>query len=175
MRKKIVGLAAFAATVAVLLGALKMIHRVPQVAQQDLMRRYRTVEEVKAALQIPRVYAPSYFPQNLGWPPSTILAQGRPFPAVVMEFEKTAGKDTVLVISQAASAEFRAAERIRMTEVVERIRYPLKGRDAVLDVGKCARDEPCAGISWAEGELRIVVLSKSTPFELIRIAESMIP
>lgn len=174
MRRKIVGLAAFAATVAVLVAGLKLLHRVPQVAQRDLMRKYSTVEEVKGVLQIRDIYAPSYYPQNLGWPPSTILAQGRPFPAVVMEFEKTGGKDTVLVISQAASAEFRAAGRIRFLEVVETLRYSLKGRDALLEVGRCARGEQCAGISWTEGEFRIAVQAKSSPFELIRIAESMV-
>ena len=174
MRGKILGLLAFLAGVGILVLGLRFFNWLPLMVQVDSMREYQDVEEVKRALPIQTIYVPSYFPQNLSWPPSRILAQGRPFPAVVMEFGKTTGKEIMLLISQSTSEVFLPEEKIKIIEVIESVSYPVKGRNALLRVGVCQRNEPCSGISWKEGEYKIHVLAKSTPFELIRIAESML-
>lgn len=174
MRGKILGFFAFSAGVGILVLGLKFFNWLPLMVQTGSMREYKDVEEVKGALQITTIFIPSYFPQHLGWPPSKILAQGKPFPAVIMEFDKMAGKDTMLLISQSTSEDFLPEEKIKIIKVKESVFYPVKGRDALLRVGVCQRDEPCSGISWKEGEYRIHVLAKSTPFELIKIAESML-
>jgi hypothetical protein len=91
-----------------------------------------------------------------------------------MEFEKMTSKDTMLLISQSTSEVFLPEEKIRLLKVEENVTYSLKGREALLRVGVCQRNEPCSGISWKEGEYKIRVFAISTPFELIRIAESML-
>lgn len=174
MKRKIFRLLAFAGMVALLAAGLKFMNWLPQVAQKEIMRKYGNVEEVKAALAIRDIYIPVYFPQNLTWPPSLVLAQGKPFPAVVMEFETAAGKEPALIISQSTSDGFLPDEKIRIVQVKERLFYQLKGRNALLDVGVCGRNEPCSAISWREGEFRLRVLAKTGPIDLIRIAESMI-
>ncbi len=174
MKKPLIRLLAFSGTVVLLVLVLKGLNRLPLVVQDDFMRRYPDLDEVRGTLAIPAILVPSFFPQNLSWPPSTILAQGKPYPAVIMEFEKAGGKETVLLISQSSSAEFFPDEKIRIVDVKERVAYPLKGRNAVLTVGLCRNAEPCCGISWKEKDFHVHVLSRSTPFELIRIAESML-
>lgn len=164
----------FAAAVAIFVGGLKLAGWVPLAAQKDLLREYKSVEDVKAELSIRQIYVPSYFPQNLSWPPSAVLAQAKPFPAVIMEFGQTEGTSAGLVISQALSDTFRADGKIRIVELKERVRYPLKGRDSVLEVGTCSRGEPCSRVSWKEGNTHIVVAARSTPLELIQVAESML-
>jgi hypothetical protein len=164
----------FAAGVVLLLGGLKLAGWLPLMAQKDLLRKYKTVEDVKSELGIREIYVPSYFPQNLSWPPSTVLAQGKPFPALVMEFGQIEGTSAGLVISQSLSDTFRTDGKIRIVQLKEKVRYPLKGRDSLLEVGTSAGGEPCARVSWREGNYHITVTARSTPFELIKVAESML-
>lgn len=174
MKKTLLRIITFSAAVGLLAGGLKLINWIPLAAQGDLLRRYPDIQEVKTGLGIRDIVIPSYFPQSLNWPPSAILAQGKPYPAVVMEFEQIGTRDTVLVISQAFSDDFRADDKIRISSLKERVNYPLKGRESVLEVGFCSRGESCSRISWREGNLRIVVMAKSPPFEMLKVAESML-
>lgn len=164
----------FAAGVALLLGGLKLAGWLPLLAQKDLLRNYSTVEEVKAELGLREIFVPSYFPQNLSWPPSAVLAQGKPFPALIMEFGQVEGPSAGLVISQSLSDSFRSDGKIRFENLKEKVRYPLKGRDSTLEVGTGAGGGPCARLSWKEGIYHMTVTARSTPFELIKVAESML-
>lgn len=178
MRSKASGFLAFAAGLAVLVVALKALNWLPLAAQKDLLRRYGDIEEMRAELGIRRVLVPSYFPEELRWPPTVILAQGKPFPAVIMEFERSgegkAGGGVALVIAQAASDDFSPGGTLEITRIREKAAYPLGGRDAVLEVGSDAQGEPCSRISWREKEFRVTVVARSTPFELIKVARSML-
>ncbi|MBI5574965.1 MAG: hypothetical protein HY896_01230 [Deltaproteobacteria bacterium] len=174
MQKKIWGLIAFAAAVILLAAGLKFVNWMPSVAQPDLLKKYKDLEEMKMSLNIRDVIIPSYFPEKLNWPPSSILAQGKPYPAVVMEFEQIGTKETVLVISQSLSDRFRADEKIRIAQLKEKVPYTIKGRKSVLEIGFCAKGEACSHISWKEGKYYVDVMSKSTPIELLKVAESML-
>jgi len=165
---------AFAGGIALLVAALKLLNWLPLAAQKDLLKEYRDLEDAREAAGIETVFVPSYFPQNLSWPPSMIWAQGTPFPALLLEFGKPVGKETVLLISQAESESFFPGERIRFLEVKQSVPYSLKGREARLQVGVCPGGETCAGIAWKEGKYHIVVRAKTSPIELIRITESML-
>lgn len=164
----------FAAGVLLLLGGLKLAGWMPLLAQQDLLRKYKTVEDVKAELGIREIFVPSYFPQNLSWPPSAVLAQGKPFPAIIMEFGQADGASAGLVISQSLSDTFRSEGKIRFEHMKEKVRYPLKGRDSTLEVGTGPGGGPYARIAWKEGIYHMTVTARSTPFELIKVAESML-
>lgn len=172
--KRFVGFLVFAAVVALLVAGLKLFNWLPTAVQKDSMRRYGSIEEVKTALGIRDLYVPSYFPESLTWPPSEIMAQGRPFAAVVMEFNRLEEGDIGLIISQAASSSFDATRKIKVSEVMETVAYDLKGRKAVLEVGTCEAGGTCSRISWDEGPYTIRVAMKSPPFELIKMAQSML-
>jgi len=177
MRSKAFGFLAFAAGVAILVIALMALNWFPLIAQKDLMRRYGDFEEMRTALGIRQVFVPSYFPEDFRWPPTGILAQGKPYPAVIMEFERSGeGKtrEIGMMIYQAAEDGFSPGGTLALSRIRERATYPLRGRSAILEVGSGVKGEPCSRISWREKDVRITVLARLTPFELMKVAESML-
>jgi hypothetical protein len=164
----------FALMIGLLILALKVMNWLPLAFKQDAVRRYATLEEVRSVLNMKDIYVPSYFPQQISWPPAVILAQSKPFSALTMEFTRADKRNTVLTVSQSESTALSVENPIEITTVREKVTYTIKGRDAVLTVGVCGNDEPCSGITWIEGKYTMTVLMKSTPFELTRIVESML-
>lgn len=164
----------FAIGVLILVGATMAVNRLPGLIQGDLLREYDSFDALSGGLPSLPVYVPSYYPQDLRWPPSRILAQGQPFPAVLMEFAGLQSRRTVLVISQSARGKFPPGGEVRVVKVRETTSYRLKGRDARLEVGVCGDGATCSRIAWTEGAYRIDVAGRSAPLELIRVAESMI-
>src|SRR5512139_4124018 len=168
MRNKALGFLAFAAGLAVLVIALKTLNWLPLVAQKDLLRRYGDFEEMRSELCIRQVLVPSYFPEDFRWPPTGTIAQGKPYPAVILEFGRSGegkNREIGLVIIQVTADDFSPGGTLEISRILEKVSYPLKGRNAVLEVGTGAGGEPCTRISWREKEFRITVLARSTPFE----------
>jgi len=174
MSQRIRGFFYFSIAIVILVATLKVMNYLPMVIQPDSIRRYGSIEEVKSRLNIKDVYVPSYFPQGLIWPPSEILAQNKPFTAVTMEFKNAEKKGIALIISQSASANFKPDEKIRIQRLKEKVGYPLRGRDMVLEAGVCENEQPCSRIIWREGRYTITVSAKAEPPELMKIVESMI-
>jgi hypothetical protein len=174
MNKALSRFLSFALMIGLIILALKVINWLPLALKQDAIRRYKTIEEVRSALTMKDIYVPAYFPQQISWPPSAILAQSKPFSAIVMEFTRADKRNTALVISQSEGKALNVENPIEIRVVTEKVRYTIKGRDAVLTVGSCVNDEPCSGITWIEGKYTMTVLMKSTPFELTKIVESML-
>ncbi len=137
------------------------------------MSRYNSVEEVTAKLNLRDLRVPSYFPQSISWPPTEILAQAKPYHAVIMIFNAAGTRDVALVISQAGSDAFTPPSLIPIAQTTRTVAYAIKGRAALLEVGVCRDKTPCSRISWTEGGSRIVLAMKAPPFELVNIAESM--
>jgi hypothetical protein len=164
----------FALAIAVLVAFLAAVNWVPMAFQKDSFRRYRSIDEVRASLNIRDIYVPSYFPEHIVWPPSEILAQGAPFPAVVLEFKDAKSGKIVLVLSQSQGGPFPAGPAISLTAIKETVPFVMKGRKAVLVVGECAKNEPCSRITWNEGPYTVSALMKAAPFELTRITDSML-
>lgn len=174
MHKKVLGLFYFAVAVAILVAGLKVTNWLPTVLQEGAMKRYGSVEEVSSKLKIKEVYVPSYFPQSISWPPSSILAQSRPFPAVLMEFTHGKTGEVDLIISQVADRGFVPVRKMALVQIREKTTYPLKGRTSLLEVGLCRNDVPCSRISWHESGYTVTVAMKAAPFELLKIADSML-
>ncbi len=151
------------------------VNRLPSLMQKGFARQYNSVEEVKQSLGFDNILVPRYFPEGLSWPPSFIFAQKKPYRALVLEFKETRSTDTMLIVIQSSlSGSESQLQRIRLSEVKEDIPYRLKGKIARLQVGTCDNVKPCSRISWSDRDLYCTVLFMSSPFELIRIAESMI-
>ncbi len=175
MKKKLLGFFYFALTLAILVGILKATNWLPSALQEGLMKKYSSIDEMRTKLHVKDVFVPSYFPESYRWPPTTILAQSSPFVAIVMEFRNVQTGDIALVISQTAGKIFTPDKKISIVQVKEKVDYPLKGRAALLEVGKCIDDVPCCRISWNEEGYRVTVEMKSAPFDLLKIAGSMLP
>ncbi len=165
---------AFLAGVVLLVAAIKAVNWLPAAIQSDVLREYGSMEEVRASVALGDVYVPSYYPQELGWPPAAILAQGRPFPALVLEFARSEGRDTALVVVQTASGWSLPEGRIRMATTQESVRYSLQGRQALLTVGTSPAGDRVSRIVWTEGKYRIDIAAKAPPVELVKVAESML-
>lgn len=151
------------------------INRLPSMVQKDFARQYNSVEEVKRSLGFDSILVPRYFPEGISWPPSFIFAQKKPYPAVVLEFNGTKTGDTALIVIQSSlHGSESQLQRIRLSELKEDIPYRLKGRTARLQVGTCDNGKLCSRIAWQNHDFWCSVLFMSSPFELIRIAESMI-
>lgn len=174
MRKRVTGLTFFIIAVVALLVSLKMLDWIPGVLQKGLLGTFGTVEEVRSTLHIRDVYLPSYYPQDLRWPPTRILAQSRPFIAVLTEFTRLQDDRPVLVISQTAVPNPAPRIKLEMVRVNERVHAPFKGRNAMLEAGFCQNSEPCSRISWNEAVYHIDVMMLAPPSEIIKIAESMV-
>jgi hypothetical protein len=174
MSRRIRSLFYFVITVVIVVMTLKLINYLPTVIQTGTIRRYHSIEEVKSSLNIKDVYVPTYFPQGLEWPPSELLAQNKPFTAVIMEFKSAEKKEITMIISQSASANFKPDEKIRMQRMKERVSYPFKGRNMTLEAWICEDEVPCSRITWVEGIYSITVTAKSEPPSLMKIVESMI-
>jgi len=153
---------------------LMVTNWLPTVLQEGAMKKYGSVEEVQSKLKIKDIYLPSYVPQSIAWPPSRILAQSRPFLAVLMEFAHRKTGDVDLVISQVSDRGSIPDRKLSLVLIKEKTTYPLKGRSALLEVGFCMNDVPCSRISWHEGNYTISVAMKAPPFELLKIADSML-
>jgi len=175
VKKTLGGLLVFVIMIAVLLGLLQVLNWIPAAVQEGAFRKYASIEEVRAHLKINPVYTPIYYPPSVQWPPALIAAQARPYPAVLTEFMKSDDRnETILIITQTARSHPPLALRLSLTEVRETVQYPFKGRVAVLEVGVCRKEEQCSRMVWDEGEFQLSLVMRSSPVELVRIAESII-
>ncbi len=175
MRESLRGLLSFAAIVLVLLAALKLLNWAPTALDPGGMREYPSLSAATAALQVEDLLVPSYFPEQVRWPPRSILAQSKPYPVLAVAYAGTRRDGVVLHTTQAASAEFALESSIALTTVREIVPYDLNGRQATLAVGLCSDGEPCSRLTWQQGRYWMKIEMVSSPFELIRIAESMRP
>jgi len=164
----------FVATMVVVAGLLKVLNWAPGTLEPGLMARYPSIDAAVSTLGIRKIYVPAYFPETLRWPPAVVLAQSKPYQAVVMEFSRAGDGQTVLVISQAASTLFEPDSAIRFRTISEEVPLDLLGRKAGLEAGVCEDRSACSRVQWDEGKVRIVLTMKASSVELIRIAESML-
>ncbi len=172
-RKEFLSLLLLAVTVTVVVVVLKMLNWLPTVVQEGAMKRYGSIEEIRSRLKIEEIYVPSYFPYNFTWPPVEMLAQSKPFHAIIMSFTRKEKGDVGLVITQAASKEFIYDKKIKMAQINEKMTYSIKGRKAHIEVGRCSGNESCSQLMLDEGGYRIRIIMKSRPFDMIKVAESM--
>jgi len=174
VKKQALQALSFLVTLAVVIGVLKLVNWAPRALEPGLMAEYPSIDAVEATLAVRKVYVPAYFPETINWPPATILAQSKPYLAVVMKFARAGDGATVLVISQAASQNFQPDVPIRFHAITETVPLVLKGRSARLEAGTCEDRTACSRIEWDEGDVHIMLTMKSPSVELIRIAASML-
>ena len=172
--RQVLHVLSFAVTLAVVVGLLKVLNWAPGALEPGLLARYPSIDVAVSRLGIRQVYVPAYFPESLSWPPAEILAQSKPYQAVVMEFVRAGDGQTALVISQAANRLFQPDVAIPFRTVSETVPLDLKGRKARLEASVCSDRSACSRIQWDEGEIHIVLTMKAPAVELIRIAESML-
>lgn len=174
MKRTIGGAAIFGVMIAFLLGMLQLVSWIPSAVEAGAFRAFRSIDEVRAHLPIDPIYQPVYYPRSVQWPPSLVAAQTHPYPAVVMEFQASETRETVLTITQTALSHPPLVEKIRMSTVRASASFPLKGRPAVLESGQCRGNAQCSRLTWDDGVYRLSLVMMDAPVELVRMAESMV-
>lgn len=164
----------FFVTVAVVVLILKLLNWLPSLLQDEGMKKYGSVEEVAAALKIPRVYIPAYFPEYINWPPAEIFAQKRPFQVVMMHFTHRDSRSFALSFFQVDSrAAFEPAYKSDVLYVRNESQVRIKNRTGELVIAVCSGQQRCNRLSWEEGIYRITLIADDTPEQLIKMAESI--
>lgn len=155
---------------------LNLLNWVPTIFQGEGVRRYKTIEDLKSELKLGKLFLPSYFPQYLIWPPSEIYGRRKPAKMVLMHFTNYDGKDVVLSVMQADSADPRPIKS-RIDPVITRKREGIliKGKRGELCLALCAGGEPCNSVTWESEGYTFTIIAKDSVEELRKIAESMIP
>lgn len=175
MKKEIARITIFLLMMFVLIIIIKVLNWVPIALQKDVMKQYASIDEMKSHLKMTDIYLPAYFPGEFTWPPSTILGQNVPFPAVVLEF-KMRDKDAVgLIITQSSSPRFHYGKKMDILSEAREKSYSLEGRDMKIVYGKCSMNEICSNIKWKEKNQFLTIFAMVPHQELVRIAESMFP
>jgi hypothetical protein len=163
----------FGLIVCVTVVVLSLLNWVPSAVQQEGIRKYKSIEDVKTELKIKKIFLPAYFPRYLIWPPSEIYAARKPYKMVLMHFTNYEKRDIVLSIRQAEqSAPSFLQSRIEPVTVKRRDRVVIKGREGMLSVALCAGGEPCNSVSWREDGYNVEIVAKDSVEELLKIAAS---
>lgn len=164
----------FAVTVIIVLLVLKLLDWMPSALQDEGIKKYSSVDDVKAALKIPKVFVPAYFPEYITWPPAEIFAQRRPFLLAIMHFTHRDSKSFALSLFQADSrAGYEPKYKSDVMYVRKESPITIKGRPGTLVIAVCSGRERCNRVSWEEGIYRITLIADDTPEQLIRMAESV--
>jgi hypothetical protein len=174
VRRHAKSLLTFLTFTGVLIVALKLIDWLPGAFQPGAVRRYASIAEARAILGIPKIYVPAYFPKTLEWPPSRVLAQKKPFAAVIMEFRRVNSREVALVVTQTSSRRLRQRPEIQLQHIQQTSSVSLKGRESVVERGFCDDGEPCSEITFTEGDLWISIQMRSSAEELLVLAGSML-
>jgi hypothetical protein len=156
------------------LAFLIMVNQLPSLVQKDFPRQFVSLDEAKRSIGFDNVLVPAYFPEGISWPPSFIFAQKRPYKVLVMEFKDALGTPTLIIIQSTISGNITQFQRIKLAVVKQETEYRLKGKNALLQIGTCDNTVPCSQIAWQDRGESCTVLLMSSPFEAIKIAESMI-
>lgn len=168
----------FGVIVLVMVLVLALLNWMPSLIQKHRLKRFNSVEAARKELDIPRIYLPTFIPEdlNLAWPPSDVYAQDTPFRASIMHFTFRGGKEIGLIIQQAdADAPYSLEPVMRVREKKTGVDVSVRNRKARLVAAVCDRDVPCHQLSWNEGGTIITLTGKIHTREIIRIAGSMLP
>jgi hypothetical protein len=162
----------FLVTIVAVLLVLKLLNWLPSALQKEDIRKYSSVDDVRTALKIPRIYIPAYFPEYIKWPPAEIFAQRKPFPLVMMHFTHRDSKSFALSFFQWDSkANFEPKSEVLYVRKESPVN--IRGRTGTLVIAVCSGRERCNRISWEEENYRITLIADDSPEQLIRMAESI--
>jgi len=174
MHRHVASLASFLLFTGVLIVAMRVIDWLPDFLQPGVVRRFSSIAEAQSTLGIAKIYVPTYFPKTLQWPPTLVLAQTKPFTAVVMGFHRVDSRVIALVITQTTSLRLQQRPEIHLKAVLRTASVDLKGRAAVVESGLCDGGEACSSIVFAEDDSWIKIQMRSPAEELLVLAASIL-
>jgi hypothetical protein len=171
-RKLFIGSVSFLTMACILVLMLQALNWLPSLITPGHAKRYDSIEALRQSLGIKNVPVPTYFTENISWPPSLIIAQDNPYPSLAIEFDSSDSSENMLFIVRSPQNKDPLLEA-SVDTVNEEVPYELDGKSVLLVTGICRESKPCSMITWEESGQQTSVLLYSSPFELIKIVESM--
>lgn len=155
-------------------GLLYSTNLLPYLADKGVMRPYESLDAVRENLRVDKIVLPTYFPEEIAWPPKFILAQKTPFFALVMEFNRHGSNETSLIIVQSEVYEsLSKLDRLVFSTVSEQAEHLIKSKKVTVQAGICKGNIKCSKVTGQMDNMYFSVSSVFTPIELLRIADSM--
>lgn len=158
---------------AVAMGMLAVLDSVPAwlVGEDRDLRTARTLEDAERRVRA-RLVLPGYFPDTIAWPPERIeVLPGRP-PAVLMQFVERAGRAPHLVLAQTVGAGEVPERLLPRAPPVDETAVAVAGADGALRRIVGPDGEMWRELSWRQDGRSVVVRSRGTVEELLRMARS---
>ncbi len=135
------------------------------------VRRAATVEEAERRLQA-RVLVPSYFPDTLRWPPSTVRFVREDGGSVALDFLGKDGSPALLLV-QTVGGDGAIPDGLQgRLAVIQQQSAPL-GDDAVLARVVAEDGTLWSQLNWSRGGRRFLLRGRGSLEDLIRMARSI--
>ncbi len=135
------------------------------------VRRAATVEEAERRVQ-GRILLPSYFPDTLRWPPSSVRFMREDGGAVALEFQGKEGAPALL-LAQTMEAGGAIPDGLQgRLAVIQRQSAPL-GEDAVLSRVVAEDGTLWNQLEWSRSGRRFLLRGRGSLEDLIRMARSV--
>lgn len=158
-----------------IVGVIFSANLLPQLAHKGFLTSYKSIEDVKTTLKIDKLTLPTYFPEDIAWPPTSIYAQKTPFFAIVMQLpSKTTNQTALVIVISEQNTAIKELDTIRFVIVTEEAEHIVKSQKVLIQTGKCDKNQDCSKITWMQDKLYYLLSAYSNPIELLRIAEGMI-
>lgn len=153
---------------------LTLFNALPELIQDNTLRRYPSLDEAKHVLHLQKIQVPPYFPQNFEWPPQEVIAQKKPYPLILLHFIHKGSNQVVLALTQTDKRNNNTLlSRIEPTQILETSEIRLKNTTATLYHGLGPTHEACNKITWEDNENFFALVLQGSSNELIKMAASM--
>jgi hypothetical protein len=138
------------------------------------VRRYPTVEAAERRLAT-HVLLPTYFPQTLRWPPSSIRVDPLPPATVALAFDGADGRPA-MVLYQSPRAGSRLSPRLRPPDApLQQLPVTVGAEGGTLSRVVIEDGSIWNEVTWRAGDTLLALRGRGTVDELVAIAKSVRP
>lgn len=165
----------FILMIAALVLALKLLNHLGGSLKEGGLRRYSSLEAAERDLGPLPTTLPSYYPDTYEWPPGEVLAQGSPYPLVLIHVkERVSGRIGLAIRGADRRIPDPPPLRLAPDQVHLRRMVDLKGHPAEIVFAECKGATRCYQMTWDSGTTTITLVGLVSEEELLRMAGSMI-
>lgn len=152
---------------------LRTCNFLPLALDQRGMRRYSSLEDVERVLQVRQIILPSYFPDDIAWPPREIIAGRVPDAIIILHFEHQRTGDLIMALAQIQGEQ--PLPPLRLAPVVSLGSQPIVHDEwkGVLELGLCEDRKPCNTLDLRQGTHRIRITARLAQGALSKMAKSL--
>lgn len=156
--------------------SLYLLKNIPSYIHESEEKFYSTVEEAEYAIGL-RIFLPSYFPEYLKWPPSTIQVSRKPSLTISLVFLSRNHISPSLVIHQIVS-NIGKSNDVELDFMEPKIPFQetqvsVGGAKGALIVGEGEDGKRWSRLSWKAADRKMVLIADCSVEDLLKIARSI--